>query len=412
MNRYMSDKKHCNISPTLRSKMIIEEMKAQGKNIYNFGLGENSVKQSSFFIEKMKEFAHKKHYASCEGIPSLNTTLKTMYNNEIMDYEVLVGNGLKELLFICQFAFKGKIIHVTPSWVSYKEHIDVLEREECLIELQTKIEDNFHINLQELETILKTFEKQPKMLLLNNPNNPTGICYSNDELKSLAAVLKKYNCMVFSDEIYLQLCHYEGQKSIRHYIPELTLCGSSVSKDLACGGYRLGWVAFPKTQQEFFDKCKFFSSRIYSCAPVPIQYATDAMLCNRELYLDYAKKTAQLFTYVCSQLLPLFHQTKLVYSKTNASWYSFVDFSNYKVELDFKGIHDSIELADFLLQEYGIVSVAGQYFNHSSLSIRLSFVDFEYDFEKNDCIYEVDLSKMKKGIEQIILFVQSLEYPL
>jgi hypothetical protein len=56
--------------------------------------------------------------------------------------------------------------------------------------------------------------------------------------------------------------------------------------------------------------------------------------------------------------------------------------------------------------------VAGQYFNHSSLSIRLSFVDFEYDFEKNDCIYEVDLSKMKKGIEQIILFVQSLEYPL
>ena len=397
-----------NISPTLRSKMIIEEMKQQGKNIYNFGLGENSVKQSSYFINKIKEYAHKKHYASCEGIPALNQTLKTLYNTDDMKHHILVGNGLKELLFIVQFAFKGKIIHITPSWVSYKEHIDVLEKEECLIEIQTSINNNFHIDIQELETILKTFEKQPKLFLLNNPNNPTGICYSNEYLEKLATVLKKYNSLVFSDEIYLNLCYHEGAKSISHYIPELTLRGSSVSKDLACGGYRLGWIAFPETQNIFFEKCKFFASRIYSCAAVPIQYATSDMLSNSQLYQDYSQKTTQLFSYILNQLLPTLENTELLYSQTNSSWYSFIDFSNYQEKLSLKNINTSIELADYLLHNYGIVCVAGTYFNHHSLSIRLSFVDFEFDFEIDGPIEQVDLTKMKQGLQLLVTFVKSL----
>ena len=103
-----------NISPTLQSKLYINELKKEGKKIYNFGLGENSVKQLPFYIQKIQEYANKKEYGSSEGIDTLNQTLKNIYNNDKTNYDILVGNGLKELLFIVQCAFVGKILHVTP----------------------------------------------------------------------------------------------------------------------------------------------------------------------------------------------------------------------------------------------------------------------------------------------------------
>ena len=80
------------ISPTLQSKLYIDQLKKDGKNIYNFGLGENNVKQSPFYIQKIQEYAHKKEYGSSEGIPELNKTLKNMYNNDKTDYDTIPTN--------------------------------------------------------------------------------------------------------------------------------------------------------------------------------------------------------------------------------------------------------------------------------------------------------------------------------
>lgn len=396
-----------NISPTLRSKMIIEEMKLNGKNVYNFGLGENPVKQPTFYINKLREYADKKQYTSCEGITSLNQTLKNIYNTEQTKYTILVGNGLKELLFIVQAAFNGKIIHITPSWVSYKEQIDILNKQDGLIEIQTDVRNNFHIDHIELDNVLSEIGNQPKMILFNNPNNPTGVCYDNDELLALSLIFKKHNCFVFSDEIYLNVCFQPGMKSISEYIPELTIRGSSVSKDLGCGGYRLGWVAFPETLGNIFEKCKNFSSRIYSCPCVPMQYATNDMLQNTELYKTHYTNLSELFDFISNRLTPLLNPTKLQVSVPNAAWYIFVDFSNYSKPLSEMGIDTSIKLGDHLLSELGIVTVAGQYFSHDTLSLRFAFVDFEFDFEQDD-IQNVDIHQMIDGFKTLVKFLNEL----
>ena len=67
---------------------------------------------------------------------------------------------------------------------------------------------------------------------------------------------------------------------VSDYIPELTIRGSSVSKDLGCGGYRIGWVTFPKQLNNFYLECLSVSSSIYSCAATPLQYATCEILKN------------------------------------------------------------------------------------------------------------------------------------
>ena len=396
------------ISPTLQSKLYLEELKKAGKHIYNFGLGENNVKQSSFYIEKIQEYAHKKEYGSSEGIPQLNQTIKNMYNNDKTKYGVLVGNGLKELLFIVQCAFIGKIIHVTPSWVSYKEHIDMLNRKDDLIEIRTDIKNNFRMDLVELETILNSIKDEPKMIILNNPNNPTGVCYNNDELESLGLLFKKYDCVVFSDDIYSNLSYRSNQKSIYEFIPNLTIRGSSVSKDLACGGYRIGWCAFPESLNPFFTKCCVYGSRTYSNVSSPMQYATNALLENKELCKTYIENTKKLYNHVSKKVLDSLRGKRLLYVETEAAWYVFIDFSNYKEQLEKLNITTSIELSHYLMKNYQIITVAGEHFNHDSFSLRFSFVDFEFDFEGEIKIEDVNIDNMLNGIKQLHLFLVNI----
>ncbi len=397
-----------NISPTLQSKLYINQLKKEGKKIYNFGLGENSVKQSPFYIQKIQEYADKKEYGSSEGIDTLNQTLKNIYNNHKTSYDILVGNGLKELLFIVQCAFVGKIIHVTPSWVSYKEHIDMLNRKDDLIEIRTDIKNNFRIDLVELETILNSIKNEPKMIIFNNPNNPTGMCYNNEELESLGLLFKKYDCVVFSDEIYLNLSYHPNQKSIYEFIPNLTIRGSSVSKDLACGGYRIGWCAFPESLKPFFTKCCNYGSRTYSNVCSPMQYATNDLLQNKELCQEYIENTKKLYKHISKKLLDSLQGKKLLFIETEAAWYVFIDFSNYKEELKKINITNSIELSNYLIQNYQIITVAGEHFNHDSLSLRFSFVDFEFDFESSTKIEDVNIDNMLGGIKQLYLFLDNI----
>ena len=70
---------------------------------------------------------------------------------------------------------------------------------------------------------------------------------------------------MIADEIYQNINHFNEIVSISEYLPKLTIRGSSVSKDLACGGYRLGWITFPSELNDFYLKCKSAISSIYSC---------------------------------------------------------------------------------------------------------------------------------------------------
>ena len=90
------------------------------------GLGENHLIQPKELIDKMIEYSHKKHYTSANGISNLNKALKKIYNDNNFPQHILLGNGLKELIFVVQLAFKGDIFHITPSWVSYEEQINIL----------------------------------------------------------------------------------------------------------------------------------------------------------------------------------------------------------------------------------------------------------------------------------------------
>ncbi len=117
------------ISATLNCKNIIQNRRKNNLPIYDFGLGENKLNQPKELINSLINFSNKKHYTNSSGIPELQKEIKRIYSNDKYKINnILIGNGLKELLFIIQISFSGKIFHITPSWVSYKEQINIVVR--------------------------------------------------------------------------------------------------------------------------------------------------------------------------------------------------------------------------------------------------------------------------------------------
>ena len=399
------------ISPTLDCQNIVKSRKENNLPVYNFGLGANCIPQPDFYIKKVKEYAEKKNYTSVQGIPKLCNSIINRFSTETYNIDnVLIGNGLKELLYIIQLSFVGKIYHITPSWVSYKEQIIILNKENDLIEIETNLKNNYKINLNDLETSLKKYKNCNKLILFNNPNNPTGTFHNPEEVKLIANILNKYNCIVLADEIYMNLTHFNKIETISTYIPHLTIRSSSVSKDLGCGGYRLGWLTFPKELKNLYKKCSANASSIYSCTSTPIQYATSYMLNNKSLFDKHCNFNNKVYKHIVTNLCKILDKSNIKYVKPTSAWYIFANFSNYKNKFEKIGVTNSYELSSILLNKIGIISVPGECFNTSGLNLRFSFVDIDIDniFLINEIINTTYYPKMIEGFTKLINFLNNL----
>jgi aspartate aminotransferase len=399
------------ISPTLDCQNIIKHRKENNLPVYNFGLGANCISQPDFYIQKVKEYAEKKNYTSVQGIPELRDSIISEFSTKMYAIDnVLIGNGLKELLYIIQLSFVGKIYHITPSWLSYKEQIRILNKECDLIEIETNLKNNYKINLNDLETSLKKYKDCNKLILFNNPNNPTGTFHDPEEVKLIANLLNKYNCIVLADEIYMNLTHFNKIETISTYIPHLTIRSSSVSKDLGCGGYRLGWLTFPKELKNLYKKCSANASSIYSCTSTPIQYATSHMLNNKSLFTKHCNFNNKVYKHIVDNLCLILDKSKIKFVKPTSAWYIFANFSNYKKNLEKLGVTNSYELNSLLLNKIGIICVPGECFNTSGLNLRFSLIDIDIDniFLMNEMINITCYPKMIEGFTKLVNFLNNL----
>jgi aspartate aminotransferase len=399
------------ISPTLDCQNIIKHRKENNLPVYNFGLGANCISQPDFYIQKVKEYAEKKNYTSVQGIPELRDSIISEFSTKMYAIDnVLIGNGLKELLYIIQLSFVGKIYHITPSWLSYKEQIRILNKECDLIEIETNLKNNYKINLNDLEISLKKYKDCNKLILFNNPNNPTGTFHNPEEVKLIANILNKYNCIVLADEIYMNLTHFNKIETISTYIPHLTIRSSSVSKDLGCGGYRLGWLTFPKELKNLYKKCSANASSIYSCTSTPIQYATSHMLNNKSLFTKHCNFNNKVYKHIVANLCEILYKSKIKFAKPTSAWYIFANFSNYKNKFEKISVTNSYELSSLLLNEIGIISVPGECFNTSGLNLRFSLIDIDIDniFLMNEMINITCYPKMIEGFTKLVNFLNNL----
>jgi aspartate/methionine/tyrosine aminotransferase len=387
-------------SPTLLAKRISNERKHKGLPVYDGGLGENPMPLPKELHDELIKWSHDKTYKPVDGLPSLRDGLIDKYTSE--DYKptsVVIGNGLKELIFINQLVFNGTTIIISPYWVSYTTQCQILNKSYKVFE--TSDLNNYKIEFDVFNKFISKI-KGPKLLIFNNPSNPTGIIYEEDEVEQLAKICKKHNIIVLEDEIYVDLIH-KGYKtcSISKY-HKLTVRGNSISKNVGCGGYRLGWLTFPDELRDLSNKIKSYSSSIYSCASSPMHYVALKTLCPSTELKQFIDKTVDIFTDLSLKIQNiLINNSQIGYTKSVAAWYMILDFIKYKAKLKnkFDVINDK-QLQVLLIEKIGFILVPGSSFgiHEEKLCMRYSHVDLDEN---------LGFSRIEEGLNKLCNFLEN-----
>ncbi len=238
-------------SATMAVTQKARELKAAGKDIIGLGAGEpdfdtpENIKKAA--IQAINDGDTK--YTPVDGTPELKKAIKAKFKRENnLDYEldeISVGTGGKQIIFNA-FAVSlnesDEVIIPAPYWVTYPDVVNYFNGKPIFV--QCGEESGFKITPQQLEN---TINQSTKWFILNSPSNPTGSCYTKNELLELANVLKKYpHVNVMTDDLYEHLIYDDNEfhtfASIAPELKERILTLNGVSKAYAMTGWRIGYA--------------------------------------------------------------------------------------------------------------------------------------------------------------------------
>lgn len=241
-------------SASIAAKAIVNDLRAQGRKIIDFTIGEPDLDTPPPIIEAAIAAMHSgdTHYTPSNGTPALRQAIadKLARDNEVIvsPSDIVVGCGAKQLIFEAFAATLNdgdEVIVPAPYWVSYPD-IVALNGGKPVIVSCTR-ESDFKLTAPALEAAITP---QTRWVILCAPSNPTGALYSSSELAALAEVLHRYpHVAVMTDDIYEHLV-YDGQRadSLLRVDPTLegrVLMVNGLSKAYAMTGWRIGYAAGP-----------------------------------------------------------------------------------------------------------------------------------------------------------------------
>lgn len=220
---------------------------------------------------------------------------------------------------------------------------------------------------------------RPPLVYLNTPNNPTGVVYSDDELRALAAVLRRYNALVLSDEIYGAFHHTNQHRSIATHYPEGTIVSDGISKWCGAGGWRLGTFSLPSGFEWLRDGMLRVASETYSSASTPIQYAAVEAYGGGLAMKRYLERTRTILGALLGRLWVEFEGVDAHLVKPEGGYYFYPDLEPMRQKLAARGIETGPQLAEKIHNELGIAVLLGADYGQeaSALTFRVAYVNFD-----------------------------------
>ncbi len=249
---YLS-KKYSSIgpSPTLFINSKFKAMKADGIDVVGFGAGEpdfdtpQNIKDAG--IKAINE--GKTKYTPASGTIELKEAIvKKLKNENGLDYtvnDIVVSNGAKHSLLNVFGAILNpgdEVIIPAPCWVSYPEMVRLSDGVPVFVNAEEK--DFFKVNEEMIE---KAKTQRTRAVIINTPCNPTGMCYTKEELRKIVDFCVKNEIYMISDEVYEHFIYgdieHVSVASFGEDAKRLTITVNAVSKTYGMTGWRIGYTA-------------------------------------------------------------------------------------------------------------------------------------------------------------------------
>ncbi|QLH04628.1 aminotransferase class I/II [Nitrosopumilus oxyclinae] len=349
---------------------------------YGFAFGQSPFPVPKLIQDALIKNADKGEYAAVPGIPELRSAIskynKHYFGMDVAPERIYVGPGTKELIFNLLEILHGTVILPTPAWLGYLPQIRFLKKNYHMLPTRA----NKKISPNDLRKLALRLQDRQKILILNNPNNPTGLLYDELELEEIADVCKEQNITVISDEIYaLTTYNFSKFVSMGKIYPEGTFVTNGLSKSHAAGGYRLGYVIFPQHAIDLRRQFKKILATEYTAVSTPIQHAAVAgfeISSEIDEYFVVTRNIHQIMgEYTYHRLIAI---DGVKATRPDATFYLLADFNSFTIDLQKMNIDTSQKLSESLiLHPYHTAIVGGDslVLERTDFSARIAYVDYD-----------------------------------
>lgn len=364
-------------SPTLAITARAAELRAAGQDVIGLGAGEPDFDTPDHIKQAAIEAIHagKTKYTPVDGTASLKQAIIDKFKRDNgFDYEpdqILVSSGGKQSFYnLAQAVLDDgdEVIIPAPYWVSYPDM--VLLAGGVPVIAKANASQNFKITAGQLRGLIN---ENTRLFVINSPSNPTGMAYTEDELKALGEVLNEFpRILVATDDMYEHIL-WTGKPfiNILNTNPELydrTLVLNGVSKAYSMTGWRIGYAGGPA---DIIKAMKKVQSQSTSNPCSISQAAAEAALNGpQECIGEMLQAFKERHDYVVNRLNNI---PGIECLPADGTFYVFPDITSL-IE-NSSGINSDLDLAEKLIEQAGVAVVPGTAFGapgHMRISIATS----------------------------------------
>ena len=384
-------------SSTLAITAKAKELKAEGIDVVGFGAGEpdfntpENINEAA--IAAIKSGFTK--YTPASEIAELKKAVSRKFEEfNGLHYgtdQIVISNGGKHSLTNIFQAIMNpgdEVIIPAPYWLTYPEIVKLCDGVPVYV-YGTK-DFGYKVTARQIENVVTD---KTKAVILNTPNNPTGMVYSEGELRAIADVAVKKDIYVVADEMYENLIYGDKKHvsiaSLGEEIYKRTITCSGLSKSYSMTGWRIGYTGSSVEIAKLMGSIQSHqtsnpNSIAQKAALEALRGPQDAVTAMREEF-DQRRK----YMYERVSQMPLVDALE-----PEGAFYTFVDFTDV-LEKSYKGVRigTASRVAEILIEDYKVAVVPCQDFGFDNF-VRLS--------------YAISMENIKKGLDRIEEFVSSL----
>ncbi|TAH72839.1 MAG: pyridoxal phosphate-dependent aminotransferase [Anaerolineaceae bacterium] len=384
-------------SSTLTITAKANEMKANGIDVVGFGAGEPDFNTPDNICEAAIK-ALKNGFTKYTPVPgtlelrkAICEKFKVSNNLKYEPDQIVVSNGGKHSLtniFSAILNPGDEVIIPSPYWLSYPEIVRLADG--IPVYVRAERSQDYKISAKQLEDACTD---KTKALILNSPNNPSGMVYTKEELEAIAKVAVEKDFYVVADEMYEHLI-YGGEAhisiaSLNEEIYKRTITCSGVSKSYSMTGWRIGYTGSTKEIAKLMGSVQ--SHQTSNPNSIAQKAAYEALVGSQEFVYAMRDEFERRLNYMTERIENMKHISVL---KPQGAFYLFVDISATLDKL-YKGqkIENVDTLAKILIEDYQVAVISCDDFGFND-HIRLS--------------YAISLDEIKKGLDRIEAFLIDL----
>jgi aspartate aminotransferase len=355
-------------SPTLKLNETAARLREKGEPVIHLGGGEPKSKAP---LDAVLNCATQLNtgeirYAPADGLPALKKAIlrytEEQYGQMLAPPNVIVSSGAKQSIMTLLYAIlepKDEVVYPAPYWVSYPEMVKLAGGVPVAV---TPEDGSFQPSVPDVADKVGSYTKA---IVLNSPNNPSGVMYSRDFVAEMVAFCEKKNLWLVMDDLYNRLV-FDGQRAPNPFEfarqqgdASRLVVVQGVSKMYAMTGFRIGWALGNREVVEAMTNIQSHQTS----GPVTVsQWAAIGALSGVQTSIESLRLTLENQRNVMLERLrtiPGVHVTK-----PDGTFYCFPDFGAYA--------KDSQKLAEFLLERVRVVTVPGKEFGMEG-HLRLSY---------------------------------------